>query len=82
MVIDDLSKKLDEVEEAFYVIAEMKKAADLADAKEEQSDSTSSGDAMPVHPKGTASFDLHQRSSHCVLLRRLTRQARHTSAED
>eukprot|EP01033_Poteriospumella_lacustris_P016917 gene16917-12108_t len=51
MVIDDLSKKLDEVEEAFYVIAEMKKAADLADAKEVQSDSTSSGDAMPVHPR-------------------------------
>jgi len=51
MVIDDLSKKLDEVEEAFYVIAEMKKVADLADAKEVQSDSTSSGDAMPVHTR-------------------------------
>ena len=29
----------------------MKKAADLAYAKEVQSDSTSSGDAMPVHPR-------------------------------
>jgi len=51
MVIDDLVKKLDEVGEAFRVITEIKKAADLAEAKEVQSDSTSSGDAMPVHPR-------------------------------
>jgi len=51
MVIKDLSKELDEVEDAFYIIIEMKKASDLADAKEVQSDSTSSGDATPVHPR-------------------------------
>jgi len=46
-VIDDLAKKLDEVvEEAFYLITEMKKAADLADAKEVQIASTTCGNAM------------------------------------
>eukprot|EP01040_Poterioochromonas_malhamensis_P014854 gene14854-16520_t len=51
IVIEDLAKKVDEFEEAFYVITEMKKAADLAEAKEEHSESTASGDAMPVHPR-------------------------------
>jgi len=51
IVVEDLSNKLDEVEEAFYVINEMKKAAELAEAKEEHSESAASGHAMPVHSR-------------------------------
>jgi len=51
VVIDDLVERLDEIEKAFFVIAAMKNAADLAEASERRRESTSSGDAMPLHPR-------------------------------
>jgi len=51
VVIEDLATKLDEIEEAFFIVTKMKKAANPAEAKVEHSQSTSSGDAMTVHPR-------------------------------